>query len=230
MKVPESPVGPFTLAQMRLVVRAGIRPRAYCLGAVCDCDAATEALREGWGYPVQHGRRAPRRAPRPDLLHGLARRARGDGGGRRPTPSPSPAPTCWPSTTCTSIRLGDAGSRRIVQVEPRVRHPRRRPGPAGAATARPAGALGMSGGIRLTMAMTGFTFRADTTLPAVRFLMDPNVPRRPEHPQGRGLRADAVRAALYEVTGSSDVLQVSRAARPHTGAGRSARASCTSRA
>ena len=41
---PESPVGPFSLVQVRLVVRAGIRPRGLCLGAVCDSPAATEAL------------------------------------------------------------------------------------------------------------------------------------------------------------------------------------------
>src|SRR5580698_5137153 len=33
---PESPVGPFSLVQIRLVVRAGIRPRGLGLGSVCD--------------------------------------------------------------------------------------------------------------------------------------------------------------------------------------------------
>ena len=33
-RYPDSPVGAFSLVQLRLVVRAGIRPRAYCLGAV----------------------------------------------------------------------------------------------------------------------------------------------------------------------------------------------------
>src|SRR4051794_39967233 len=52
---PESPVGPFSIVQVRLVVRAGIRPRGLCLGAVCDSLAAVEALRDHWGYPVQLG-------------------------------------------------------------------------------------------------------------------------------------------------------------------------------
>src|SRR5215207_7840001 len=52
---PESPVGPFSLVQVRLVVRAGVRPRGLCLGAVCDSVAAVEALRDHWGYPVEHG-------------------------------------------------------------------------------------------------------------------------------------------------------------------------------
>ena len=49
---PESPEGAFSIVQVRLVVRAGIRPRALCLGAVCDSAPVTAALREHWGYPV----------------------------------------------------------------------------------------------------------------------------------------------------------------------------------
>src|SRR5262249_13208392 len=54
-RYPESPVGPFSIRQVRLVVRAGIRPRGLCLGAVCDSAAAVEALRDHWGFPVQLG-------------------------------------------------------------------------------------------------------------------------------------------------------------------------------
>src|SRR6185312_3687544 len=43
-RVPESPVGPFSIVQIRLVVRAGIRPRGFTLGAVCDSAAAVDAL------------------------------------------------------------------------------------------------------------------------------------------------------------------------------------------
>ena len=77
------------------------------------------------------------------------------------------------------IRLGetgdDEGTGAIVQVNPeyaihsadRGRPVLRLPDP---------GALGMNGCISLTMAMTAFSFRADTTLPPVRFVMDPVVP------------------------------------------------------
>src|SRR6478735_808854 len=54
-RYPDTPVGTFNLAQARIVIRAGIRPRAFCLGAVCDNAEATEALRSNWGYPVEHG-------------------------------------------------------------------------------------------------------------------------------------------------------------------------------
>ena len=43
-RVPESPVGPFSLVQVRLVVRAGIRPRALWLGSVGDCNTLRHAV------------------------------------------------------------------------------------------------------------------------------------------------------------------------------------------
>ncbi len=173
MKVPDSPVGPFTLAQMRLVVRAGIRPRGYCLGAVCDSDAATEALREGWGYPVRTG--DVRLGVRHDRIFCTASL---DGAEVMEIAVGDPEPIAGADLLAFDnlhlVRLGDAGDGAIVQVNPeyaihgadRGRPVLRLPDP---------GALGMAGGIRLTMAMTGFSFRADTTLPPVRFLMDPNV-------------------------------------------------------
>lgn len=172
MKVPESPVGPFTLAQMRLVVRAGIRPRGLCLGAVCDSPAAAEALREGWGYPVVVG--DVRLAVRHDRIFCTAsvdgvevmELAVGD-------PEPIAGADLLAFDNLHLIRLGAEERGAVVQVNPEYAiH--------GADRGRPVlrlgdpAALGMNGGIRLTMAMTGFSFRADTTLPPVRFLMDPD--------------------------------------------------------
>ena len=51
----DSPWGPFALAQARIGSRSGLRPRGFVQGCVCDNDAATEALRRGWGFPVQRG-------------------------------------------------------------------------------------------------------------------------------------------------------------------------------
>ena len=55
-RYPESPVGPFTLAQLRLMGRAGAHPRGFVLGAVASTDDAATALRERWGLPVVPGR------------------------------------------------------------------------------------------------------------------------------------------------------------------------------
>ena len=54
-RYPESPVGPFILAQLRLMGRAGAHPRGLVLGAVASTPDAATALRERWGLPVVAG-------------------------------------------------------------------------------------------------------------------------------------------------------------------------------
>ena len=49
---PQTPVGPFHLAQLRLMGRAGVHPRGYVLQAYTDTPAATQALRQRWGFPA----------------------------------------------------------------------------------------------------------------------------------------------------------------------------------
>jgi len=51
-RFPESPVGPFSLAQVRVIARAGIRPRGYLLGCFVSTPKAAAALRKGWGFPA----------------------------------------------------------------------------------------------------------------------------------------------------------------------------------
>jgi len=59
-RVPESPWGPFALAQCRLECRSGLRPRGFLLGGVIDNEAARAALAARWGYALELG--APRLA------------------------------------------------------------------------------------------------------------------------------------------------------------------------
>lgn len=49
-RYPESPVGPFLLAQVRVSCRAAALPRGFLLRAFASTQAATEALASGWGY------------------------------------------------------------------------------------------------------------------------------------------------------------------------------------
>ena len=51
----DSPWGPFALAQARIGSRSGLRPRGFVEGCVCDNDAAIDALRRRWGFPVRRG-------------------------------------------------------------------------------------------------------------------------------------------------------------------------------
>src|SRR5215510_1373698 len=55
-RYPNSPVGPFTLAQLRLMARAGAHPRGLVLGAVASTEKAAAALRERWGMPAVPGK------------------------------------------------------------------------------------------------------------------------------------------------------------------------------
>jgi len=55
-RYPESPVGSFTVAQLRLMARAGAHPRGLVLGAVASTEEAAAALRERWGLPAVPGK------------------------------------------------------------------------------------------------------------------------------------------------------------------------------
>jgi hypothetical protein len=52
---PESPVGPFSLGEVKIAGRAGVRPRDFVLRTVCDNPDARRELAERWGYPTAPG-------------------------------------------------------------------------------------------------------------------------------------------------------------------------------
>jgi len=49
---PESPVGPFTIADVRVGCRAGVRPRGFTLKSYVSTEAAARELAGRWGYPA----------------------------------------------------------------------------------------------------------------------------------------------------------------------------------
>ena len=51
--VPESPVGPFVLAEAKVGCRSGARPRGLSLGAFTNSPEAARALSTRWGYPLK---------------------------------------------------------------------------------------------------------------------------------------------------------------------------------
>jgi hypothetical protein len=173
-RFPDSPVGPFTIVQLRLVVRAGIRPRGLVLAAVCDSDEATAVLRRHWGYPVTRGEatltarhdrvRASARLDGQDVIEAVV----GD-------PEPIAGKDLMAFDNLHLVRLAAGDEPAIVQVDPEfVIHTAERGAPR-LRLPDPA-ALGMANRIRLTNPMTGFAFRADTELRPVRFAMDPARP------------------------------------------------------
>ncbi len=54
-QVPDSPWGPFALAQARVSCRSGVRPRGFVTGCVVDNPTAAAALAAGWGLPASAG-------------------------------------------------------------------------------------------------------------------------------------------------------------------------------
>jgi len=52
---PQSPVGAFSIAEVRIAGRTAIRPRAFVLRGYCDNKDACRELTARWGYPAEHG-------------------------------------------------------------------------------------------------------------------------------------------------------------------------------
>ncbi|MGH8014442.1 MAG: acetoacetate decarboxylase family protein [Candidatus Binataceae bacterium] len=52
---PESPVGAFTIAEVRVGCRAGVRPRGFTLRSYVSTEAAARELAHRWGYPAETG-------------------------------------------------------------------------------------------------------------------------------------------------------------------------------
>ncbi|MCY3881179.1 MAG: acetoacetate decarboxylase family protein [Chloroflexi bacterium] len=52
-QVPDSEVGAFTFATVRVGCRAGARPRGLLVRGYCDSAAAVSVLRERWGLPLE---------------------------------------------------------------------------------------------------------------------------------------------------------------------------------
>ena len=52
---PESPWGPFALAETRVAGRTGVRPRSFVLSSICNNEEAAKAMASRWGYPTQLG-------------------------------------------------------------------------------------------------------------------------------------------------------------------------------
>ncbi|MXW27135.1 MAG: hypothetical protein F4Z77_12700 [Dehalococcoidia bacterium] len=52
-QVPDSEVGAFTFATVRVGCRAGARPRGLLVRGYCDSAAAASVLRERWGLPLE---------------------------------------------------------------------------------------------------------------------------------------------------------------------------------
>lgn len=167
---PESPVGPFSIVQVRLVVRAGIRPRGLCLGAVCDSAAAVEALRDHWGFPVQLGDvEVAHRHDQVRFTASLDGRTVVDVGVH--TADVINGSDLMTFDNLHLVQLPGQDNPKLVQVDPEYTIHQADRGRPTVSLPDPH-ALGMGGSLRLVSPIIGFTFRADSDLVPVRFTID----------------------------------------------------------
>ncbi len=175
MAVPESPVGPFKLAQVQITCRAGIFPRVLLLGSACDSDDAIRELSERWGYAPRRAAVATRRLH--DRITGTV-----EVEGRRildcalvdPQPLGGTSVYYAPSLHLARVRRDGQEAPRLIQVDPGYtihRADRGRPEMlAFDAAAWSAAELDPF------YPVSAFHSVADVTLPALRFIVDPTRP------------------------------------------------------
>jgi len=174
-RYPDSPVGPFTLAQLRLMGRAGAHPRGLVLGAVASGAEAATALRERWGLPAVPGQVTFTR--RHDRITATVTR---DGvtvldcGLIDPEPIAGSDVQYIHSVTLAQAPLDGKTGPRLVQVDSRhtlKKADRGRPH-VGVLEA----AAWNAGPLRVLNPIAATATSSDTDLPRIRFVMDVEVP------------------------------------------------------
>ncbi|MDH3683773.1 MAG: acetoacetate decarboxylase family protein [Acidimicrobiia bacterium] len=169
---PSSPHGPFNLAMVRLIARAGIRPRGLLLGAYTDNEAVADGLAEGWGYRIRTAEVTYQR--RYESIRGsveidgeVALEVRLDD----PEPVAPGDLELFDNLHLTKVADADPV---IVQVDPTYEYHSADRGRAELATFDP-DALGIAGIIPVYR-VVAVACKADLALHAPRFVMDPVKP------------------------------------------------------
>lgn len=174
-RCPESPAGPFTLAQVRVGCRAGVRPRGLLLASYCDVEPAAALLRARWGFNCRPGLVRLRRfydrivgsvvvADRTIVHISLVDPQVISGADVQYTANMNPA----------LVRLDGAPVARLVQVDPDYTfHRAERGRPAVDAFEAEAWA---ATGLRPVYPVSASCVVADITLPRIRYICDPGVP------------------------------------------------------
>jgi hypothetical protein len=170
-RYPESPVGPFDLAQVRLMARAGVHPRGYVLSAVASTPGAAAELRERWGYPAVPGEVTLRR-----YHDRVAASVRRDGQTILEVALVDPEIVSGGDLqyihTVSLARVD--GSAQLIQVDPHYTLHRAARGRA--QVSRFESAAWNAAPIRLTTPTSASASTSDTDLPRIRFVMDPEAP------------------------------------------------------
>lgn len=170
-RYPESPVGMFALAQLRLMGRAGAHPRGYVLGAVASTTVAASALRERWGFPVEVGDVTLVR-----YHDRVIARVRLDGEPVLEAALVDPEPIAGGDVQYihTVTLAAVDGQPQLVQVDPHYtvhKAERGRPRLERLTTPR-----WHASGLGFTTPIAATVTTCDTDFPRIRFVMDPEIP------------------------------------------------------
>ncbi len=174
-RCPESPVGPFNLAQVRIGCRAGVRPRGFLAASRCDSQAAADLLRARWGFDCRPGvvrlRRYHDRVVGSVVVNdetvlqvGLV----------DPTPISGGDLQYAANMNLARVRRESGERPLLVQVDPEYTFQRADRGRATLDVFVP-GAW-QAEGVRPVYPVAASHSRCDLTLPAIRFVTDPERP------------------------------------------------------
>ena len=174
-RYPESPVGPFTLAVLRLGSRAGAHPRGFLLGAVASSDAAARELRGRWGLPVEAG--DVKFLRRHDRVMATVQK-----GGKtildcalvNPQPVAGSDVQYINWVTAANAPLDGTTQPMLIQVDPKYTFYKAERGKAEVSLFD--AEAWNAAGIRLAEPIVGTCCTVDTDLPRIRFVMDPLKP------------------------------------------------------
>lgn len=170
--VPESPVGPFVLAEVKVGSRSGARPRGLLVRGYCNSTEAIEVLSSRWGYPL--GQADCTFAKRYDRIEGTVRV------GGRPileltllNPDPISGNDVQYLANLNVARMVREGAEvpRLVQVDPDYTFRSADRGKPHLGTFDP-GAWGVPGASP-SFPVSASCCGADISLPEIRYLADP---------------------------------------------------------
>jgi hypothetical protein len=172
-KFAESPVGPFSIAQVLISGRVGIRPRGFALKTLVSSEAARRELAARWGFPVADGEAVI--VSRHDRVYAEARAAGAlvaqcEMTDREPIEGADMEPLA-----STHLARNAEGNLVLIQFEPAYEYgsaERGRPRVLGFDQA----AWRMGGQVQLNQGIAGVYSRCAMAMPPPRFIMDPERP------------------------------------------------------
>jgi hypothetical protein len=173
---PQTPVGPFHLAQLRLMGRAGVHPRGYVLQAYTDVPTATQTLRQRWGFPADTAEEVALRTHDDRIFATVVK----DGQTILEVALSQPEIISGAdiqyisSVHLAQVTGSDPPGPRLVQVDPRYTvHRAERGQPVLHALDETAW---YCEGFAVVHAIVGSWTTVETDLPRIRFVMDPEIP------------------------------------------------------